>query len=243
MSALLQKSGLRRRGGRLAVLCTGVIVILLGGAVAWAAQPDLSGPWQYEAGHALLRTVNGDAPPLSASGAKALQQTQALYKANRGADPIEDCLPPGVPRVMLQPFPFNIVQGRRTILMLLEWNHLTRIIYMDRGHFPVPLGTAYLGQSVGRWDGGTLVVDTNNYNDTTWLDDAGLPHSGQLTTLERIRLVDGGQKLEDRITFTDPAMYARPWTARLLFVKRPGVIIREDYCLGRMGKGRSVVTQ
>lgn len=202
-----------------------------------AKTPDLSGPWQIEKAGP-LRTVENAAPPLLPEAATAQQKTQALYQANHGADPMVDCLPPGVPRLLMQPFPFNLVQGRRTVGMMFEWNHLTRLIYLDREHFK-PIGPLYLGQSIGHWEGDTLVIDTNHFNDTTWLDDFGLPHSKDLTTLERLRLIDGGKKLEDQITLTDPKTFSGPWSARLVFDKRPGVLIKEDYCLGRLGKGRS----
>jgi len=223
------------RGILIAALCA----LPLG---AWpslaAATPDLSGPWQIQKAGQALVTRDGKPPPLLPEAKLAQQKTQALYAQNKGADPSEDCLPPGTPRAMLQPYPFNIVQGKRTIALLLEWNHLTRLIYMDRGHF-TPIGPLYLGQSVGHWEGDTLVIDTDSYNDTTWLDDKGLPHSDQMTTVERLRLVGGGQQLEDDITITDPKTFSAPWTARLLFKKQPGVLIKEDYCLGRVGKGRT----
>lgn len=215
-----------------------LLVALLGLPLIASAEPDLSGPWQIQHAGQALWTKEGKAPPLLPEAKLAQQKTQALFKENKGADPSEDCLPPGIPRVLTQAWPFNIVQGRRTIGMMLEWNHLTRIIYLDRGHYP-SIGPLYLGQSIGRWDGNTLVIDTNSYNDTTWLDDKALPHSDQMTTVERVRLIDGGQKLEDEITITDPKTFFEPWTARLVFAKHPGVLIREDYCLGRVGKGKT----
>ncbi|MGC3982450.1 MAG: hypothetical protein QM808_14465 [Steroidobacteraceae bacterium] len=200
------------------------------------AAPDITGPWQVQSPGQLLKTIEGDLPPLLPAALTAYQTNMAAKKANAEVDPVAACLPPGVPRLMTQPWPFNIVQGRRTIAMMFEWNHLTRLIYMNREHFKT-IGPIYLGQSIGHWESDTLVVDTNSFNDETWLDDSGLPHSTALHTMERIRLLRGGSQLEDLITFEDPKTFTKPWTARLIFVKKKDVLIKEDYCLGRTGKG------
>lgn len=222
----------------LLVLAAGIS--LLGGVVhAQAVQdasqsvPDISGPWQVANSLAGLKTVEGGTPPLTAAGKAAY----AKNKASPADDPIKGCLPPGVPRAMLQKgFPFKIVQGKTMYGMVFQWNHLLRTIYMNTDHFE-GIGPQYFGQSVGHWEGDTLLVDTNAYNSATYLDDSGLPHTAALTTLERIKLASDGT-LEDRITFTDAEMYSRAWTAVLTFKKRAGVIIEEDYCLGRTGQGK-----
>lgn len=199
---------------------------------AQAATPDISGPWEVSKPNKALKTVGGKAPPLTAEG-------QKLYKQNQTdpeADPIKGCLPPGIPRALTQKgFPFSIVKGEALIGMMIEWNHLPRVVYMNRDHFE-NIGPQYLGQSVGHWEGNTLVIDTNGYNDKTWLDDSGLPHTEELHTVERIRLKDANT-LENTITFEDPKVFSKPWTTVLTFSKRPGVIIKEDYCLGRTGQG------
>lgn len=202
-----------------------------------AATPDISGPWQFEGDALHLRTSTGAAPPLL----PAMQQIYARHTAehqagDRSFDPMARCLPPGVPRLLMQPMPFNVVQGKHMYGFMFQWNHLHRVVYLDEGHFE-PIGPLYLGQSIGHWDGDTLVVDTTDYNDTTLLDDAGMPHTALLHTVERLRLRDGGQVLEDRIHFEDSGAFSRPWDAVLRFRKRPGVIITEDYCLGRTGHG------
>lgn len=204
------------------------------------AAPDLSGPWQTKTPGMALATIEGTAPPLLPAAQELYRMNMAAKKTNAQVDPVAACLPPGVPRLMMQPFPFNIVQGRRTIAMMFEWNHLTRLIYMDREHFK-SIGPVYLGQSVGHWEGEVLVVDTNSFNDETWLDDTGLPHSRSLHTVERMQLLRGGRELEIQITVEDPKTFSKPWTAKLLFAKKSGVLIKEDYCLGRTGQGTMTV--
>jgi len=214
--------------------------LALGAALAMAmtcqgATPDISGPWEFTRAPATLVSESGAPVPLTAQG-------KLLYEQHRAApdsDPIAGCLPPGIPRALMQRgYPFSIVVGSTTVGMMLQWNHLPRVIYMNREHFD-NIGPEYLGQSVGHWQGTTLVVDTSGYNDKSWLDDTGLPHSEALHTLERIRLMDRNT-LEDRIWIEDPAVFSVPWTSVLKFRRRPGVIIQEDYCLGRLGKGVTV---
>jgi hypothetical protein len=221
---------------RRALRVASIMSLVVACTAAQAATPDLSGPWQVKS-PAALTTVEGTAPPLLPAAQATYQANMAAKKTNPQVDPVAACLPPGVPRLMAQPMPFDIVQGRRTYAMMFEWNHLTRLVYMDREHFKSSIGPVYLGQSVGHWDGEVLVIDTNSFNDETWLDDTGLPHSIALHTSERIRLINGGRELEDRITFEDPMTFSQPWTARLVFTRKKGVLIKEDYCLGRTGHG------
>lgn len=205
------------------------MAIGVGACAADAVPLDMTGPWELARPVKALRTEDHQKPPLTSKGLTLYQEHQ-----QKNADPIQRCLPPGVPRAMMQPgFPFSIVAGKTLVGMMIQWNHLPRVIYMDRDHFE-NIGPEYLGQSVGHWDGDTLVVDTTGYNDATWLDDSGLPHSDALHTLERIRLT-GANTLEDKITFDDPTVFTKPWTAAITFVKKPGAIIQEDYCFGRMG--------
>lgn len=201
-----------------------------------SAPPDISGPWVILQPKQRLITLEGTAPPLNSAGVEQLARNQA----DLTRDPIRSCLPPGIPRALTQPgFPFSIIQGRNYIGMMLQWNHLPRIIYMNQDHFE-NIGPEYLGQSVARWEGPVLVIDTSGYNDKTWLDEAGLPHSEALHTVERLRL-SSGNRLEDTILFEDPAVFSAPWTARLVFRKVPNTLIKEDYCLGRTGQGYTVV--
>lgn len=233
-------SGTRRR---LASWFGASVVLLLPLACVWSADannspasasvPDISGPWLLMGSIHALRDAQGHVPVLT-------EQGRAAYEHNRThpeADPLNRCLPLGMPRVLLQKgFPFNIVQGASMYAFMFEWNHLNRIVYMNRSHFD-GIGPQYFGQSVGHWDGDTLVVESNAYNDATYLDDSGLPHSDQLTTVERLQLAQDGSLLRDRVTITDPETFTHPWTAVLNFRKAPGAIVQEDYCLGRVGLG------
>jgi len=218
--------------------------LLAGSCFRAAAQenlsvPNIEGPWQIISPGGALQPVGGPRPPFTAAG-------QAQYDRNRadlkGLDPMRRCLPPGVPRLMMQPFAFNIVQGSTMYGMMFEWNHLNRVAYLWPNHTET-IGPLYLGESIGHWEGNTFVLDTNSFDKKDWLDDTGVPTSYNLHTVERLTLRKGGSELEDRIIIDDTTIFTKPWTAVLLFHKEPGRIIKEDYCLGRMGLGKLAVKQ
>lgn len=222
------------KAGMMRVTMLGMLMTGLGVMSAAVAAPDISGPWEVTSQITALKTADGKAPPLTAEGKKLQQANQA----KPDEDPIKACLPPGIPRALMQKgFPFSIVMGETLGGMFIEWNHLPRPIYMNAKHFE-NIGPTYLGQSVGHWQGDTLVIDTNGYNDLTWLDASGLPHTEDLQTVERIRLKDANT-LEDSITFTDAKVFSKPWTTVLTFKKRDGYIVKEDYCFGRTGQGQT----
>lgn len=238
-----------RISGTVTVLRIGCVAGLMAGSMLLAAcaeknstpvatasgTPDLSGPWQITQPVTALTTSDGKAPPLTAAAKQRYEANVAAAKqGDKTYDSINRCVPPGIPRLALQPFPFDIVQGKRQVSFLHEWNHLPRIVYMAEGHFE-GIGPTYLGQSVGRYEGDTLVVDTNAFNDQTLLDDSGLPHSDELTTIERYRLRDDGKRLELRVTFTDPQTFTQTWETTLNFDKHPNVLVKEDYCFRRTG--------
>lgn len=145
-------------------------------------------------------------------------------------DPIyHTCTPPGFPRAYLHPFPMQIVQTPTQVIVLFEYDSVRHQIYTDgRGH-DTTLGPLWMGDSIGHWEGDTLVADTVNLNDKTWLDRMGHPHSDQLHVIERIRRVDHDHLVDD-FTFEDPKAYTRPWTARLLFALHPKWTINEYFC-------------
>ncbi len=126
-------------------------------------------------------------------------------------DPEGLCLPGGVPRI--SPYPMKIVQTPTLIVMLFEGNvHSYRQFFMDgRGHDP-NLDPSFMGESIAHWDGDTLVVDTTNFNDRTWLSSGtAAPHTDQLHVTERYRRPDLGH-IEVEITLDDPGAFTHPHT-------------------------------
>src|SRR6185295_13219449 len=129
-------------------------------------------------------------------------------------DPEGFCLPPGIPRMMNTPFPMQIYQLPDRIMQVYEGGaHMWRPIYMDgRKHTPPDKwNPTYLGESIGHWEGDTLVVDVTGFNDRTWLDSSGHPHTEQLHVIERYTR-ENEDSLHYQATIDDPGAYTKPWS-------------------------------
>ncbi|OFW37196.1 MAG: hypothetical protein A3J28_07705 [Acidobacteria bacterium RIFCSPLOWO2_12_FULL_60_22] len=141
-------------------------------------------------------------------------------------DSYSHCSPPGVPRNWAIRRPYEIIQEPHRVLILFEGDHWVRQIWTDgRGH-PPNVGRTWGGHSIGKWDGDTLVVDTVGFNDKSWIDIAGHPHSEALHLTERLRRVDPDHLLIT-ITFEDPKAFTKPWTGSLLAALHPDWVIGE----------------
>ena len=123
-------------------------------------------------------------------------------------DPEAKCYLPGVPRANYMPFPFEIIQGDKKILVAYEFASASRLITLDKAE-PAPV-ESYMGWSNGRWDGDTLVVDVTGMNDKTWFDRAGNFHSDALHVVERWTPA-GPDVLQYEATIEDPKVFTRPW--------------------------------
>ena len=133
------------------------------------------------------------------------------------ADPEIKCYMPGVPRATYMPFPFQIVQTPKHILMAYEFAGATRTIYMDsKAESPVD---TWMGWSRGRWDGETLVVDVSSFNDQTWFDRAGNFHSDALHVVERYTAITP-DALRYEATIEDPKVFTRPWKMSMPLYRR-----------------------
>ena len=135
-------------------------------------------------------------------------------------DPEVKCYLPGVPRATYMPYPFQIVQtAANDILMAYEYASASRVIKMGKAE-PPPVDT-WMGQSVGRWEGDTLVVDVTGFNGQTWFDRAGNFHSEALHVIERFTPVHA-DLMDYRVTIEDPKVFTRPWTIRMPLYRRHG---------------------
>jgi hypothetical protein len=126
-------------------------------------------------------------------------------------DPEGHCLPSGVPRMMYNPMPYQIIYFPDTIVFLFESRHLYRLIRMNGRTHPSPTIALWMGDSYGYWDGDTLVVDSANFNGKQWLDMAGNFVTDGLHVVERLWLVDANT-IGYEATVTDPKVYTKPWT-------------------------------
>lgn len=125
-------------------------------------------------------------------------------RAPGGNDPILHCDPPGMPRVMGGAF--EIIQTPGRILLFFEGNHVRREIWMDGRDFPKDPDPTWYGYSLGKWEGDTLVVNTSGFNDRSWIDSWGDPHSEEMRIVERYRRLDH-DTLELSMTIDDPKAY------------------------------------
>jgi hypothetical protein len=202
--------------------------------------PDFSGVWMQDrpAATALQTWVyefNPEEPPMTAWGAAKFKAAKSSFGAHsypiaETNDPVyQGCYPPGVPRIFAHPFPLQIVQAPDEVIMLFEYDSLRRHIYTDGRPHDTSLGPSWMGDAIGHWEGDTLVVDTINFNDKTWLDRVGHPHSDALHLVERIRRINHDHLLDD-ITIEDSKAYTKPWTAHLDFLLRPKWRLEEQFC-------------
>jgi hypothetical protein len=203
------------------------------GVQASAPTPDLSGVW-FERQNAIT-FAPGEPPmqPWAEAKFRTVKPGYGPHASPVSQDPILSCVPPGVPRIMLIEFPMQIVQVPGQVIMLFEYDHFVRQIYTDRREHPKDLDPTWMGDSIGRWEGDTLVVDTVGLNDKTWLDQVGHPHSDALHVVERIRRVRH-DTLQDDITIDDPRAYTKPWTGQQVFKLRPGWHLIEYICEDNM---------
>ncbi len=150
----------------------------------------------------------------------ALAKRNENFANRRTADPESKCWLPGVPRITYMPFPFQILQFERYVVINYEYLNTTRYIYMDGTPSPDPdVIDFYMGSSNGRWEGNTLVVEVTNNNDRTWFDRAGNHHSDAMRLVERYTPI-GPDHLQYEVTVTDPKTFSRPWKMSMPLYRR-----------------------
>ena len=193
-------------------------------------KPDLDGIWQASStayadleDHAARLNMLAGRSVLADGGSIPYQPWAAAQKAknfqNRTtADPLNKCYMPGVPRMMYLEYPFQIFQTPKAVAMAFEWSLDWRLIYTDGSPHQEDL-TFWMGDSRGRWEGDTLVVDVRNNNDKTWLDMAGDFHSDALHVVERYRMTDA-DTIEYEATLDDTKVFTKPWTIRVTLHRR-----------------------
>ncbi len=222
-------------------------------------KPDLSGVWQAHAlqpGETLRllqsgpgpRSVNQIDPGIDLQtyskyflnvladfkpGEEPMRPEAAAILKQRGESqgkdvPTSHCLPGGVPFSTLIA-PFKMIQTPAEIIMLLEDNNPPRQIYTDGRKLPANPDPMWMGYSVGKWEGDTLVVDSVGFNDRTWLDGFGHPHSESLHVVERFRRADFGH-MDIEVTIDDSKFYTRPFTVKFPARLLPDTDTLESVC-------------
>ncbi len=178
--------------------------------------------------------LRGDPPPMTPWAQERYDQAKPTFGSKsvpvvETNDPVYDCFRPGTPRIYMHPFPMEIIQTPGRVLMLFEYDHAVRQIYTDGREHRTDLAPTWMGDATGYWEGDTLVVETVNFNDKTWIDREGVPHSDQLRVLERIRR-DADDNLLIEITIEDPVAFTESWTAQRRY-RRVDWNIEEFACM------------
>ena len=238
-----------------AVLSTGAL--LMGIQVAYA-KSNLEGTWLLSKPQTLLQPADGSAIPFTEVGRKIYEQNRAAAQSGDYAfdSTMTRCSSPGIPRLMLSPKRFRIFERPGKVLFLFEWNRLFRQIDMrddatienskaldgteniafDLYGLENTVG-AQVGHARGRWEGGTLVAETDHFVDYKMFD-GFIQTSDQLKLIERVRLKDRNT-LEYRVTIIDPATFSQPWEAALTYKREPDAPFQEDICMERKKAGES----
>jgi hypothetical protein len=172
-------------------------------------KPDLSGLWRLGVEIGVAANITTDlAPGDIQPWAKALSRSR-LENFGKDDPEVTGCLPGG-PRHITRAVMAKIIQTPTLIAILYE-DLAYRQIFLDGRALPSDPNPSWMGYSVGHWEGETLVVESAGFNDRTWLDFSGHPHSESLRMTERFQRRDFGH-LELAVTLQDPGVYARPWT-------------------------------
>jgi len=208
-------------------------------------KPDLSGIWQvageprapgglFGLGESenskyfrdILSDFKPGEEPLQPAAAEIFRKNS---QTNGAGSPSLKCLPDGVPHADLLPEPFKIIQTPGVLVMLYEVEATFRQIFTDGRKQLTDPTPSWMGYSVGKWEGDTLVVDTVGFNDLSWLDARGHGHSEDMRVEERFHRRDFGH-LDLAITISDPKTFTRPITFNVVEELLPDTDLGESYC-------------
>jgi len=211
-----------------------VATALSASAYAADAAPDIFGTFWATQYNAKIQVLGGGELPLTDVGKAAYEMNIAGLKDGSIVDAARKyCVPDGLPRVLATPYPFEIINAPRgQVTFVYELNHEVRAIAMDKplpsdkDLIPFPF---YNGHSVGHYDSDALVIETAGFNDKTFIDATGAPHTDEMHTLERVRNI-GSNQIEDVITIHDPQYYTRDWQARFVYNLRSDVRLQDYVC-------------
>ena len=219
-------------------------------------KPDLSGVWQIEPpAPGEIERLYGDAGPGAVAGddvrdfsryfvnllidfkrgeepltpAAAAQSVKNLERRNSLDTPTTRCLPYGLPNRYFNPRPFKIFQTPNAIAMFFELDGVLRQIHTDGRKLPIDPFPSWIGYSTGKWAGDTLIVDTAGFNDQTWLDATGHPHSEALKVRERFHRRDFGH-MDIEATLDDPKILTKPVTVKFTVLLIPNSDVLESFC-------------
>ena len=215
----------------LAVACASTSLVAQ--APAAAKTPDITGLWDGASGGGpgtrdLVQYMKslGQEVPFTPAAAERYKHVDFAKNPNGF------CLPPGPSRALTGPSPFFIVQHPSVVSISFENHNIYRLIYLDGRSHPEDLDDypTFMGHSIGKWEGNTLVVDTAGINDRTWLDSYGLEHSAKLRITERFE-VKAPDLIRYTVTYNDPEFFTKPWSVSLNLGRLTDTRMLEYVCL------------
>jgi hypothetical protein len=196
---------------------------------------DLTGTWFVDLSQGFNKFLFGPPYPEFLEGGQEALREAPLYAARNETyrDSIGQCFPPGMPMIMTRVWPHNFIQLPTAIFMISGFNNSARTIFLDgRGHSdPDLVVPSYNGESIGRWEGDTLVVHTKYFEtDNHWID-RGIPISEDFEIVERVRLLEPGTVMEVEYIMTDPQNWQGEWRSTKRFGRQDHTDINESNCI------------
>ena len=193
-----------------------------------AKLPDFGGLW--EGGGGGPRGGGAEPPSLTPPYAAKLQEYQAASRAGEIEDgPSANCVPNGMPSIMTQPYPLEILFTPGKVTILIEAYSQWRQIFTDGREHPEDPDLTFNGHSIGHWEGGTLVVDTVGFTTDTFLAGGGMRHSEKMHIVERFKLADG-DRLEVQTTIDDAEALMKPFTRTASYGRHRDWTLAEYVC-------------
>ena len=196
---------------------------------------NLTGTWFVDLRAGFLNFMFGPPyPKFKPEAQKAFDAAKAAQKAGKTyRDSIGQCYPPGMPMIMTRVWPHAFIQLPTAIYMISGFNNSVRTIFLDGRDFTDPdlVVPSYNGESIGHWEGDTLVVKTKYFEtDNHWID-TGLPISDDFQIIERIKLLDDGKVMEIKYIMTDPQNWEGEWTSTKHFLREDYTDVNESHCI------------
>ncbi len=196
---------------------------------ALAKLPEIAGLWEMTFGGG-PRGAPPEGPSLTAPYAAKLKTYQeAQARGDIQDSPAANCVPPGMPGVMTQPYPVDILVTPGKITIIAEAYAQWRQIFTDGRKHPDDPDLTYNGHSIGHWEGDTLVVDTVGFTTDTALGGFGMRHSDKMHIVERFKLA-APDRLEIQTSITDPEALTKPWNSTRVFGRHRDWTLAEYVC-------------
>ncbi len=238
--------GRRAFGGAIAaaIACLGCAPVFAQSPTAAAVRPagpgSLAGIWTtlgYKGSarntprERAVKAIDGKLPPFLPAAAELFEKRMSLSaKGEPFINTLAECLPGGVPEMVFgSPYPAQILETAGQVTILYEMYNHFRLIHLNASH-PADPDPTFMGHSIGRWEGDTLVVDTIGLTDRTSLDEVGMPHSESLHVIEKYRRTDAST-LEILVTIDDPRTFSKSWDTKVVYkAATPGMSLIEYIC-------------